>query len=68
LNFPLSIDDIGLWIAVTAIILLVTSELMGSYSNYFGDFVIEKKRLRLVALMLGAAFMVTVILRVVMPY
>lgn len=67
MNFPLSIDDIGLWIAVTAIVLLVTSELMGSYSTYFGDFVIEKKRLRLVALMLGAAFLVTVILRAVMP-
>jgi len=67
LNFPLTIWDISLWIAVTAIILLVTSELMGSYSDYFGDFVIEKTRLRLVALMLGAAFMVTVILRVVMP-
>jgi len=67
LNFPLSIWDISLWIAITAIILLVTSELMGSYSDYFGDFVIEKTRLRLVALMLGAAFMVTVILRVVMP-
>jgi len=67
LNFPLSIWDISLWIAVTAIILLVTSELMGSYSDYFGDFVIEKTRLRLVALILGAAFMVTVLLRVVMP-
>ena len=67
MNFPLSIWDISLWIAVTAIILLVTSELMGSYSDYFGDFVIEKTRLRLTALILGAAFMVTVILRIVMP-
>jgi len=65
--FPLSLWDISLWIAVTAIILLVTSELLAPYSNYFGDFVIEKTRLRMAALVLGAAFMVTVIIRAVMP-
>lgn len=68
MNFPLSLWDISLWIAVTAIILLVTSELMGSYSDYFGDFVIEKNRLRLAALVLGAAFMVTVLLRAIMIF
>ena len=68
MNFPLSIWDISLWIAFTAIILLVTSELLAPYSDYFGDFVIEKTRLRLAALLLGAAFMVTVLLRVVMPH
>jgi len=66
-DFPLTIWDISLWIAVMAIILLVTSELLAPYSEYFGDFVIEKTRLRLVALGLGAAFMITVILRVIMP-
>jgi hypothetical protein len=66
-DFPLTIWDISLWIAVMAIILLVTSELLAPYSEYFGDFVIEKTRLRLVALGLGVAFMITVILRVIMP-
>jgi site-specific recombinase len=65
--FPLSLWDISLWIAVMAIILLVTSELIAPYSDHFGDFVIEKTRLRQVALVLGAAFMVTVILRAVIP-
>jgi len=64
--FPLSLWDLSLWIAVTAIILLVTSELLAPYSDYLGDFVIEKKRLRIVALVLGAAFMVTVFLRALM--
>lgn len=68
MQFPLSISDIGLWIAVMAIILLVTSELISPYSEHFGDFVIDKTRLRLVALILGAAFMVTVLLRVIAPY
>lgn len=67
MDFPLTIWDISLWIAVMAIILLVTSELLAPYSEYFGDFVIEKTRLRLVALGLGVAFMITVILRVIMP-
>lgn len=67
MNFPLDFGGISLWIAVTAIILLVTSELMAPYSDYFGDFVIEKKRLRLVALLLGAAFLVTVIMYIAMP-
>lgn len=67
MNFPLSLWDISLWIAVTAIILLVTSELLGPYSDYFGDFVIEKTRLRMAALVLGLAFMVTVVLRAFMP-
>jgi len=65
--FPLSLSDISLWIAVTAIILLVASELLAPYSDYFGDFVIEKRRLRIAALVLGAAFIVTVLLRAVMP-
>jgi len=65
--FPLSIWDISLWIAVTAIVLLVTSELLAPYSDYFGDFVVDKTRLRIAALVLGAAFMVTVILRAIMP-
>ncbi|MGD8506192.1 MAG: hypothetical protein PVF15_05950 [Candidatus Bathyarchaeota archaeon] len=67
MGFPLSLWDISLWIAVTAIILLVTSELLAPYSDHFGDFVIEKTRLRLVALVLGVAFMVTVLLRIAVP-
>jgi hypothetical protein len=68
MEFPLSLSDISLWIAVTAIILLVTSELLSPYSEQVGDFVIEKKRLRLVALSLGLAFMATVLMRVVTPF
>jgi hypothetical protein len=60
-------SDISLWIAVMAIILLVTSELISPYSENFGDFAIDKTRLRLVALIFGAAFMVTVLLRIIAP-
>jgi len=60
---PLSFWDLSLWIAVTAIILLVASELL---SPYYGrtNIIINKKRLRMVALSLGILFMLTVIIRV----
>ena len=60
---PLSFGDLSLWLAVTAIILLVTSELL---SPYYGrtSVIINKKRLRIVSLFLGILFMLTVIVRV----
>jgi len=60
---PLSFWDLSLWIAVTAIILLVTSELL---SPHYGrtSIIVNKKRLRMVALSLGILFMLTVFIRV----
>jgi hypothetical protein len=68
MNFPMSMSDISLWLAVMAIILLITSELLSSATEYSRNIVIEKKRLRLVALALGTGFMVTVIMRVFQPF
>jgi len=68
MNFPMSLSDISLWLAVMAIILLITSELISSATKLSGNMVIEKKRLRLVALALGAGFMVTVIMRIFQPF
>jgi len=65
MQIPLSMSDISLWIAVTAIILLVASELLSPYSEHFGYFAIDKTRLRLAALILGASFMITVLLRAI---
>jgi len=61
--FPLTFWDISLWLAVTAIILLATSELI---SPYYGktNLIIEKKRLRETALVLGILFLLTVLIRV----
>lgn len=67
MSFPLSVTDIGLWLAVMAIILLITSELLSSSTEYSQNIVIEKKRLRLVALALGIGFMITVVMRAVQP-
>ena len=67
MRFPLSVSDIGLWLAATAIILLVTSELLSSSTGRLGNVAVEKKRLRIAALALGLGFMATVVMRVFQP-
>lgn len=62
MNFPLSFSDISLWLAVMAIILLVTSELLTA-TGPLRNVAIERNRLRLLALALGLGFMVTVVMR-----
>jgi len=63
MNFPLSFWDISLWLAVTAIILLTTSELI---SPYYGktNLLINKKRLKNAALTIGILFLITVAIRI----
>jgi hypothetical protein len=61
--FPLSVDDISLWLAVTAIILIVTSELLYSSPNLASRIVLDRRLLRLLAMGCGLGFLVTVALR-----
>lgn len=63
MNFPLSLWDASLWLAVTAIILLITSEFI---SPRYGktSLLINKKRLRNVALAISIMFLITVALRI----
>jgi hypothetical protein len=68
MNFPMSLSDISLWLAVMAIILLITSELISSATEYSRNIIIEKKRLRIVALALGLGFMATVVMRIFQPF
>ena len=63
MNFPLSFLDISLWLAVTAIILLITSELV---SPYYGktNLLINKKRLKRAALVMSILFLMTMVIRI----
>jgi len=63
MEFPLSFWDLSFWLAVTAIILLVTSELI---SPHYGktNLLIEKKSLRNIALTISLLFLLTVIIRI----
>ena len=64
MSFPLSFWDISLWLAITAVILLVTSELL---SPYYGktDLHISKKRLRDIAFTVSILFLATVAMRII---
>ena len=63
MQFPLSLWDISLWLAITAIILLTTSELL---SPYYGktNIIIDKKKLRTAALTFSLLFIFTVSIRI----
>ena len=63
-TFPLAFWDISLLLAVTAIILLVTSELL---SPYYGktSLKINKKKLRNAALTTSILFLATVGIRII---
>lgn len=63
MGFPLSFWDISLWLAITAIVLLITSELI---SPYYGktNLLINKKRLRNVAIIVSTLFLITVAIRI----
>jgi hypothetical protein len=67
MHFPLTVSDLGLWLAVTAVILILTSELLFSSPKYSVYFKVDKNRLRYAALGCGLAFLFTVVLRAFQP-
>ncbi len=62
--FPLSLSDISLWLAVTAIILLATSELLYSSPDFSARVAFDKQFLRMTAIGCGLGFLATVVMRV----
>jgi hypothetical protein len=63
--FPLSISDLSLWLAVVAIILLITSELLYASPSFSSRIVLDKRLLRLLAVGCGLGFLVMVLMRTV---
>jgi len=63
MQFPLALWDVSLLLAVAAIILLTTSEIL---SNYYGKISIQinRKRLRNAALAFSVLFLATVAIRI----
>lgn len=63
MTFPLSFWDLSLWLAVTSIVALTTSELI---SPYYGrsKILINKKRLKNVGLTLSILFLITVAIKI----
>jgi len=63
MQFPLSFWDLGLWIAVTAIILLITAELTSPY-NTQANILIDNNKLEKAALTMGILFLITVAIHI----
>ncbi len=62
--FPLSFLDISLWLAITAIKLLITSEMLSQYLAKI-NIHINRKKLRNVAFLLSILFLATVAIRII---
>lgn len=64
MNFPLNFWDISLWLAIAAVILLITSEIL---SPQYGkiNIQINKKRLRNAAVAVSTLFLITIAIRVI---
>ena len=63
MNFPLNFWDISIIFAITAILLLVTSEMLSSYYGKV-NILINKKKLKNAAIIASFLFIVTVALRI----
>ncbi len=63
MQFPLSLIDISLWLAITALVLLITAEML-SQRYHQGTIRIDKKRLRNVTVLVSISFLVTVVVRI----
>jgi hypothetical protein len=61
---PLSFWDAAMWIAVTAIVLLITAELTSPYYGKTG-LTINRQRLKNVAITFAAIFLITVATRII---
>lgn len=62
-SFVFNLWDVGLWLAVSSVILLVTSELLAPYYGRMKT-VIDVKRLRVIAVGSGLAFLVIAAIRI----
>jgi hypothetical protein len=65
MNFPLTVSDFSLVLAVVAFVILVTSELLYASPNYASRIPLDKRLLRLIGVGCGVGFLVTVALRFV---
>jgi hypothetical protein len=63
MNFPLSFLDISLWLAVTAIILLFTAEVIVTYYEK-KRLPFDQKRLTNVAVAMAILFLITIGIRI----
>lgn len=62
MQFPLSFFDISLWLALNAIILLISSELIPSTYGRTKA-LLDKRKLRNIAIIMSTLFLITILIR-----
>jgi uncharacterized protein involved in exopolysaccharide biosynthesis len=63
MQIPFDFWNVSLWLAVTGIILLITAQLASAYDGN-ASILIDQKKLKTTALIIGALFLVTVAMRI----
>jgi uncharacterized protein involved in exopolysaccharide biosynthesis len=63
MQMPLDFWNVSLWLAVTAIILLITAQLVSAYEGS-ATLIVDKKGLRNAALAMGILFLIIVAMRI----
>lgn len=63
MQIPLDFWNASLWLAVTTIILLITAQLASAYEGQ-ATLLIDKRRLKNAALVMGILFLATVAIRI----
>ena len=63
MQFPLSIWDISLWLALTAIILFITSEMLSSRYGKI-NILIDKKKLKKATFAVSIIFLALIVMRI----
>ena len=62
--FPLELWDLSLWLAITAIILLITSGLLSPYAERINVY-IDRKKLRNAAMAVSILFLATIVIKII---
>jgi uncharacterized protein involved in exopolysaccharide biosynthesis len=63
MQIPLDFWNLSLWLAVTGIILLITVQLASTYEGK-ATILVDQKKLRTTALVIGILFLATVAIRI----
>ena len=63
MRLPLSLADMTLWLGITAILLLITSEFISPYYGRIG-ILIEKRKLRQIASTFSALFLLSALIQI----
>lgn len=63
MQIPVDFWNLSLWLTVTAIILLITAQLVSAYDGQ-ASLLIDKKRLKNTAFITGILFLATVAIRI----